>query len=219
MPTRNVPYNIPGSPYWQWINIYTRLSQERILFLDGPINDGLANAIISALLYLDSQDQTKPVYLYINSIGDMAAGQASLRDGMSSITAGMAIYDTMQHVKSEIVTICMGTARGMAAVLLSAGAKGKRASLPHASIVLNYPRTVTQGQASDIAIDAQQVLSKRQEMVELLSRTTGQAADKIAEDTERMFYMTPQEAQAYGLIDRVLEQGKVLPVPSSAALV
>lgn len=218
MSTRNVPYNIPGSPYWQWINIYTRLSQERILFLDQPIGDGLANAIVAALLYLDSEDQTKPIYLYINSAGDPTGGQATLRNGMMSITAGMAIYDTMQHVKSEIITICMGQARGMAAVLLSAGTKGKRASLPNAELVLNYPRTFTQGQASDIQIDAKQVLSKRQEMLALLAQTTGQPQAKIALDSERMFYMTPEQAKAYGLIDVVLDNtsSKALPTPAVA---
>jgi ATP-dependent Clp protease protease subunit len=212
-----VPYNIPGSPYWQWINIYTRLNQERILFLNQPITTGLANSMISALLYLESQDQTKPIYLYINSYGDpVAAGMANESAGLMSITAGLAIYDTMQHVKSEIITICLGQAIGMAAVLLACGAKGKRASLPHAMIALNHPLAATQGQATDIEINAQEVISKRRMMMEILSNTTGQPIADIAKDMDRTFYMTPQQAQEYGLLDRVLTSSKELPNPASA---
>ncbi|HEY9660572.1 MAG TPA: ATP-dependent Clp protease proteolytic subunit, partial [Allocoleopsis sp.] len=121
--TLRVPYNLPGSPYWRWINIFTRMSQERILFLNQPITDGVANSMISALLYLDSEDQNKPIYLYINSLGDpVEAGIANMALGMMSVMGGMAIYDTMQHIKSEIITICFGQAAGMAALLLSSGA-------------------------------------------------------------------------------------------------
>ncbi len=209
-----VPYNIPGSPYWQWVNIYTRMSQGRIIFLNQPITDGLANSIISALLYLDSEDPNKPIYLYINSLGDpLAAGMASITAGMISVTAGLAIYDTMQHIKSEIVTICMGQAVGMAALLLSCGAKGKRASLPHASIALMPPRSGTQGQATDIQINAKEVLSKKHLILDIFAKTTGQSIEKLTKDTDRMFYMTAQEAKEYGLIDRVLESSKV---PSQA---
>ena len=151
-----VPYIPRGAQQGQWIDIYTRLNQERILFLNQAVTDGIANSVISALLYLDSEDQTKPIYLYINSLGDpVAAGMASVTAGMVSINAGLAIYDTMQHVKSEIVTICLGQAVGMAAVLLSAGAKA------------------------------------------------------IAQDMQRTFYLNPQQAQEYGLIDRVLQSPKL----------
>jgi ATP-dependent Clp protease, protease subunit len=204
-----VPYNVPGSPVWQWINIYTRLSQERILFLSQPLTMGIANSMISALLYLDSDDQTKPIYLYINSMGDpVAAGMANTAAGMMSVTAGLAIYDTMQHVKSEIITICLGQAIGMAALLLSTGTKGKRGALPNAMIALNHPRMGARGQATDLEINAQEVLAKRNLIQDILVKNTGQSADKIIKDMDRTFYLSPQQAQDYGLIDRVLVNAK-----------
>ncbi len=206
-----VPYNVPGSPYWQWINIYTRLSQERIIFLNQPISMGLANSMVSALLYLDSEDQSKPIYIYINSFGDpVAAGMANETAGMMSSTAGLAIYDTMQHVKSEIVTICLGQAIGMAAVILSCGTKGKRASLPHSMIALTHPYSGTQGQATDIQINASEVLAKRGLILDILSQNTGKPAEQISKDMDRTFYMTPEQAQDYGLIDLVLNSPKEL---------
>jgi ATP-dependent Clp protease, protease subunit len=206
----SVPYLPRGAQQGQWIDIYTRLNQERILFLNQPVTDGLANSVVSALLYLDSEDQTKPIYLYINSLGDpVAAGMASATAGMVSINAGLAIYDTMQHVKSEIITICLGQAVGMAAVLLSAGSKGKRASLPHSSIVLSHPRNGTQGQASDIQINAKEVLSKQALVLEILAETTGQPAARLKQDMARSFYLDPQQALEYGLIDRVLQSPKL----------
>jgi ATP-dependent Clp protease, protease subunit len=216
--TLSVPYNIPGSQSWQWINIYTRLNQERILFLNEAITDGLANAIVSALLYLDSDEQ-KPIYLYINSSGDLAGGQVAFQTAMASVTGVMAIYDTMQHIKSEVTTICLGQARGMAALLLSCGVKGKRASLPNARLALNYPRTLTRGQATDIQVDAKEVLAKRRSIIELLSKNTGQPTEKIERDMERMFYMTAQEAQEYGLIDRVLTSSKAIAPQTVPALI
>jgi ATP-dependent Clp protease protease subunit len=204
-----VPYNIPGSPQWQWINIYTRMSLERIIFINRPITEGLANSIISSMLYLDSDDPGKPIYLYINSIGDpVMMGMASPMIGMSSVMATLAIYDTMMNISSEVATICMGQAVGVAALLLSSGTKGKRASLPHASLALSHPYSGTQGQASDIEINANHVLSKRRTVVEILAQNTGQPYEKIAEDMARTFYMTPYEAKEYGLIDRVLESSK-----------
>ena len=200
-----VPYNIPGSPYWQWINIFTRLSQERIIFLNQPITDGVANSIISAMLYLESEDNNKPIYLYINSLGDpVEAGMATEAIGMISVTGGLAIYDTMQHLKSPISTICLGQAVGMAAVLLSAGTPGQRASLPHSMIVLTHPRMGSQGQASDIQINAAEVLEKQALMIDILAENTKQSTEKITKDTDRTLYLTPQQAQEYGLIDRVL---------------
>lgn len=205
-----VPYNIPGSPNWQWVNIYTRMSQERILFLNRPITDGVANSLISAMLYLESQDQDKPIYLYINSIGDpVAAGMGSEAAGMISVMGGLAIYDTMQHIKSEVHTICMGQAVGMATLLLAAGAKGKRASLPNAMIALENPRIGSRGQATDLEISAKEVLSKWRLTLEILSETTGQPIDKLMRDTDRTFYLTAHEAKDYGFIDRVVESTKV----------
>ncbi|MBE9077658.1 ATP-dependent Clp protease proteolytic subunit [Romeria aff. gracilis LEGE 07310] len=201
-----VPYNLPGSRAWQWVNIFTRMSQERILFLNQPLTDSLANSLVSAMLYLDSDDSTKPIYLYINSIGDpVMAGMADDTVGMMSIMAGLAIYDTLQHIKSELVTICLGQAVGMSAVLLSAGVKGKRAALPHASIALTHPQSLSQGQATDIQLNAQEVLAKQSLVLDILAETTGQPKDRIAKDMERMFYLSPQEAKDYGLIDRVVE--------------
>ncbi len=204
-----VPYNLPGSQSWQWINIYTRLSQERIIFLNQPLTMGLANSIISALLYLDSEDQGKPINLYINSMGDpVTAGMSDATAGLSGITACLAIMDTMQHIKSEITTICLGQCIGVATMLLAAGTPGKRVSLPHAMITLVQPRVATRGQATDIQVNAQEVLEKRQLMMELLSQNTGQTVAKLNQDMDRTFYMTPSQAKAYGLIDRVLESAK-----------
>lgn len=216
-PILRVPYNIPGSPYWQWVNIYTRMSQERIIFLNQPLTDGVANSLISALLYLESQDQSKPIYMYINSLGDpVAAGMGSVAAGMVSIVAGLAVYDTMRHIKSEIYTICMGQAVGMAALLLSSGTKGKRASLPHAMIALENPRSGSRGQATDLEINAKEVLSKRSLILDILANNTGQSVEKIARDADRTFYLTPQEAKEYGFIDLVLQSSKVpsQPVPA-----
>ena len=208
-----VPYNLPGSSAWQWINIYTRMSQERIIFLNQPITDGLANSMVSSLLYLESVDNTKPIYLYINSLGDpVAAGMAGVEVGMMSVIAGLAIYDTIKHIKSEVYTICLGQAMGIATLLLSAGAPGKRASLPNATIALMPNRAGTRGQASDIIVNAAEILAKKSTIVDVFAETTGQTSEKILADSERMFYMTAHEAQAYGLIDRVLESTKELPV-------
>jgi ATP-dependent Clp protease, protease subunit len=204
-----VPYNLRGSQNWQWINIYTRLSQERIIFLNQPLSTGLANSLISSLLYLDSEDPTKPISLYINSVGDpVDAGQANETAGMMSIAAGLAVYDTMQHIKSEIVTICLGQAIGMAALILSAGTKGKRASLPHSMIALSQFRSAMRGQATDIQVTADEVLAKKALLMSILSKNTGQSVERLVKDTDRMFYMTPPEAKDYGLIDLVVTNTK-----------
>lgn len=209
-----VPYSLPGSQAWQWINIYTRLSQERIIFLNQPLTLGVANSLISALLYLDSQDQDKPIYLYINSYGDpVATGMADETAGMMSMIAGLSIYDTLQHIRSNVVTIALGQCVGMATLLLSSGEKGKRGCLPHTELALIHPYAGMQGQASDIQINAEQVIQKRQLMLEILAQNTGQPVEKIATDMQRSFSLTPVEAKAYGLIDQVL--GESAQVPSS----
>ncbi len=188
----SVPYRLPGSPYEQWISIYERLFRERIIFLSEEVDDGIANAIVAYLLYLDSDDQNKPIYLYINSPG-------------GSVTAGMAIYDTMQHIKSEVVTICVGLAASMGAFLLTAGSKGKRLALPHARIMIHQPLGGTRGQATDIEIEAREILRIRRQLNEILAERTGQTLEKIEKDTDRDYFMSAQEAKEYGLIDSVIE--------------
>lgn len=190
----SVPYRLPGSPYERWIDIYTRLSQERIIFLGQEVTDSLANNIVAVMLYLDSDDPSKPIYLYINSPG-------------GSVTAGMAIYDTMQHIKSEVVTICVGLAASMGAFLLTAGTKGKRLALPHSRIMIHQPLGgVGRRQATDIEIEAKQIIKTRQQLNELMAKHTGQTVDKIQKDTDRDYFMSAEEAKNYGLIDRVIEE-------------
>ncbi|WP_299486709.1 ATP-dependent Clp protease proteolytic subunit [Acaryochloris sp. IP29b_bin.137] len=189
----SVPYRIPGSPYERWVDIYTRLSQERIIFLGQEVTDGLANRIVAFLLYLDSEDPSKPISLYINSPG-------------GSVTAGLAIYDTMQHIKSEVVTICVGLAASMGSFLLAAGSPGKRLALPHSRIMIHQPSGGTRGQASDIEIEAKEIIRVRQQLNEIYSARTGQTLDKIEKDMDRDFFMSAQEALEYGLIDQVIEE-------------
>ena len=188
-----VPHRFPGEPYTQWINIYERLSLERIIFLSGEVTDGMANSIIARLLYLDSEDQSKDIYIYINSPG-------------GSVTAGLAIYDTMQHIKSNIVTICVGMAASMGSFLLAAGTKGKRLALPHARIMIHQPAGGAQGQATDIEIEAREILRLRHQLNQMLADRTEQPLAKIEKDTGRDYFMSSAEAKEYGLIDRVIEE-------------
>jgi ATP-dependent Clp protease protease subunit len=187
-----VPHRFPGEPYTQWINIYERLSLERIIFLSGEVSDGMANSIIARLLYLDSEDQSKDIFIYINSPG-------------GSVTAGLAIYDTMQHIKSNIVTICVGMAASMGSFLLAAGTKGKRLALPHARIMIHQPAGGAQGQATDIEIEAREILRLRHQLNQMLADRTSQPLAKIEKDTDRDYFMSAAEAKEYGLIDRVIE--------------
>ncbi|NJK30832.1 MAG: ATP-dependent Clp protease proteolytic subunit [Acaryochloris sp. SU_5_25] len=189
----SVPYRIPGSPYERWVDIYTRLSQERIIFLGQEVTDGLANRIVAFLLYLDSDDPSKPISLYINSPG-------------GSVTAGLAIYDTMQHIKSEVVTICVGLAASMGSFLLAAGSPGKRLALPHSRIMIHQPSGGTRGQASDIEIEAKEIIRVRRQLNEIYATRTGQTLEKIERDMDRDFFMSAQEAKEYGLIDQVIEE-------------
>ncbi|HCQ21666.1 MAG: ATP-dependent Clp protease proteolytic subunit [Dolichospermum sp. JUN01] len=206
-----VPYNIPGGNQWQWVSIDQRMAQERILFLNRPLTTTLANSLMSAMLYLESEDQSKPIYLYINSLGDPVLAGMDETLGMMSIRACLSVYDTIEYIKSEIITICLGQAVGMAALILSSGAKGKRFSLPHANIALTQSSVATQGQATDIQVNAKEVLQKEKIIFDIFSQNTGQTAEKISKDSQRIFYMTPQEAKEYGIIDRVLESTKNLP--------
>jgi ATP-dependent Clp protease protease subunit len=189
--TPSVPYRLPGSQYERWVDIYTRLGVERILFLGSEVNDAVANALVAQMLYLDSEDNSKPIYLYINSPG-------------GSVTAGLAIYDTMQYVKSDVVTICVGLAASMGAFLLGAGTKGKRLALPHSRIMIHQPLGGAQGQAVDIEIQAKEILYLKDTLNGLMAEHTGQPLEKIAEDTDRDYFLSPAEAVEYGLIDRVV---------------
>jgi ATP-dependent Clp protease protease subunit len=193
-----VPYQMPGQPYSDWVNIYDRLYRERIIFLGRGINDSLANQVIAVMLYLDSEDPSKPIYLYINSPG-------------GSVSAGMAIYDTMQHIKSEVVTICVGIAASMGAFLLSSGTKGKRLALPHSRIMIHQPMGGTQGrrQATDIEIEAREILRIRGQLDQIMADNTGQSVERIKKDTDRDYFMSAEEAKEYGIIDRVIEDKSV----------
>ncbi|MEO0454953.1 MAG: ATP-dependent Clp protease proteolytic subunit [Cyanobacteria bacterium P01_A01_bin.114] len=192
--TPSVPYRLPGSSYEQWISIYERLFRERIIFLTEEVDDGIANAIVAYLLYLDSDDPSKPIYLYINSPG-------------GSVTAGMAIYDTMQYIKSEVVTICVGLAASMGAFLLGAGAKGKRLALPHARIMIHQPLGgVGRRQATDIQIEANHIIKVKRNLNELMAQHAGKTLEEIEKDTDRDYFMSAAEAKEYGLIDRVIEE-------------
>jgi len=190
--TPSVPYRLPGSQYERWVDIYTRLGVERILFLGGEVSDGVANSLVAQMLYLDSDDNSKPIYLYINSPG-------------GSVTAGLAIYDTMQYVKSDVVTICVGLAASMGAFLLGAGTKGKRLALPHSRIMIHQPLGGTsQRQASDIEIEAREILRIKDMLNLSLADMSGQSLEKIAKDTDRDYFLSAAEAKDYGLIDRVI---------------
>ncbi|CAK6700273.1 ATP-dependent Clp protease proteolytic subunit [Synechococcus sp. CCY9201] len=190
--TPSVPYRLPGSQYERWVDIYTRLGVERILFLGSEVTDAVANALVAQMLYLDSDDNSKPIYLYINSPG-------------GSVTAGLAIFDTMQYVKSDVVTICVGLAASMGAFLLAAGTKGKRLALPHSRIMIHQPLGGTsQRQASDIEIEAKEILRMKDMLNNSMAEMTGQPFEKIEKDTDRDYFLSAAEAKDYGLIDRVI---------------
>jgi ATP-dependent Clp protease protease subunit len=172
-------------------DIYSRLLKERIIFIGSPIDDYVANLVIAQLLYLEAEDPEKDIMLYINSPGGL-------------VSAGLAIYDTMQYIKPDVCTICVGQAASMAAVLLAAGAKGKRYALPHSRIMLHQPMGAFQGQATDVEIQAKEILRLRDILNEILAKHTGQDKKRIAKDTERDFYMSSEEAQKYGIIDHIL---------------
>ncbi len=197
------------------------LLKERIVYLGGPLhsideyrrNPGqdVTRLIIAQLLYLQFDDPDKPIFFYINSTGTSWDGET-----IGFETEAFAVCDTLSYIKPPVHTICIGQAIGAAAMILSAGTKGSRASLPHATIVLNQPRSGARGQATDIQIRAKEVLDNRAAILDILSKNTGQPTEKIIKDTDRTFYLTPQEAKEYGLIDVVLESTKQLPAPVPA---
>jgi ATP-dependent Clp protease protease subunit len=174
-------------------DIFSRLLRERIVFLGQQVDDSIASIIVAQLLFLEADDPEKDIFIYINSPG-------------GSVTAGMAIYDTMQHIRPDVSTICVGLAASMGAFLLTGGAKGKRLSLPHTRIMIHQPLGGAQGQATDIEIQAKEILYHKSRLNQLMAFHTGQPIDRIAEDTDRDFFMAPTEAKSYGLIDEVVTQ-------------
>lgn len=177
-------------------DIYSRLLKDRIVFLDGPIDDRSANVIIAQLLFLEAENPDKDIHLYINSPGGV-------------VTAGMAIYDTMQYIRPDVSTICIGSCASMAAVLLTSGAAGKRFALPHANVMIHQPLGGVQGQATEIEIHAREILRLREELNGILSKHSGQPIDRIRQDTERDNFMTAGQALQYGLIDRILTRSEL----------
>jgi len=184
-------------------DIFSRLLKDRILFIGIPIDDAYSNLVIAQLLFLEAEDPDKDIHLYINSPG-------------GSVTASLAIYDTMQYVTPSIETICMGQAASGAALLLAAGAKGKRFALPHARIMIHQPYGGAQGQASDIQIQAKEILRMRQELDRILASHTGQTLERVEKDSDRDFFMSPEEAKDYGLIDEVIHSRVVLAKSAAA---
>ncbi|MCL6584604.1 MAG: ATP-dependent Clp endopeptidase proteolytic subunit ClpP [bacterium] len=172
-------------------DIYSRLLKDRIVFVGSPIDDNIANLVIAQLLFLEADDPDKDIHLYINSPGGV-------------VTSGLAIYDTMQYIKPDVSTICIGQAASMGALLLAAGAKGKRYALPHARILIHQPLGGFQGQATDVDIQAREILLMRKRLNEILVKHTGQPFDKIQADTERDYYMSAEQAKEYGLVDEVI---------------
>ena len=174
-------------------DIYSRLLKDRIVFLGTPVEDHVASLIIAQLLFLEAEDPERDIFLYVNSPG-------------GSVTAGLAIYDTMQYIKPDVVTICMGMAASMGAVLLTAGAKGKRSALPNSRIMIHQPLGGTQGQAADVEIYAKEILGTRQRLNEILVKHTGQPMDRIDRDTDRNYFLSAKEAKEYGLVDEVIDK-------------
>jgi ATP-dependent Clp protease protease subunit len=179
-------------------DIFSRLLKERIIFIGTPIDDDVANLIIAQMLFLDGEDSGKDISIYVNSPGGV-------------VSAGLAIYDTMQYIKSPCSTICVGQAASMAAVLLAAGAKGKRFSLPNSRVLIHQPMGGAQGQASDIEIHAKEIIKLRDRLNRILVKHTGQTVKKIEKDTDRDYYMSAEEAKEYGIVDEIIETRKVAP--------
>jgi ATP-dependent Clp protease protease subunit len=188
-----VPYVIEQTAHGERaMDIWSRLMRDRIVFLGMPIDDVVANAVIAQLLFLQAEDPERDIYVYINSPG-------------GSVTAGLAIYDTMQYITNDVVTICMGQASSMGAVLLASGAEGKRSALTHARVMIHQPLGGSQGQAAMLEIYTKEILYIRDKLYEILSKHTGQTKNKIAKDSDRDFFMSAEQARQYGLVDKVIE--------------
>ncbi len=178
-------------------DIFSRLLKDRIIFLTGEINGEVADLIVAEMLFLEAQDPTRDIYLYINSPG-------------GEVIPGMAIYDTMQYIKAPVSTICLGQAASLAAILLAAGEKGKRFALPHSRIMIHQPWGGAQGQATDVEIQAKEILRIKKMGNEIIALHTGQPLEKVQKDTERDFYMSPEDAKAYGIIDQIIKRSRTL---------
>lgn len=204
-----VAYKMPGARGGEWVDIYNRLTRERIVFMGSEIDDEMANQIIGVLLYLDNENPNQPIYLYINSPG-------------GSVISGLAIYDTIQHIRSEVVTVNLGLAASMASFLLCAGSRGRRFALPHSRIMIHQPMGGAQGQAEDIKVEASQIMRIRNNIVKMYSLMTGQTLEQITIDLDRDNFMSAQDALKYGLIDEIVEpnddklKNLSLPPPQSA---
>ena len=185
-------------------DIYSRLLKDRIIFLGTEINDHIANLVIAQLLFLTAEDPERDIHLYVNSPG-------------GSVSAGLAIYDTMQYIEADVATTCMGMAASMGAVLLAAGAKGKRSALPNSRVMIHQPMGGAQGQATNIEIYAKEILLLREKINEILAKHTGQQLKKIAKDTDRDFFMSAQESVEYGIVDKVIEKSVSAPRPLEEA--
>ena len=187
-----VPYRLPGDPSAQWVDIYNRLYRERILFLGQDIDDEIANQLVGIMLYLHSEDEAKEIYMYINSPG-------------GSDTCGLAIYDTMNHISTQVTTICVGLAASMASFILAGGQKGQRVALPHSRVMIHQPMGGAQGQASEIQVEAKEVLRIRKTIGLIYAQQTGQSLNQVALDMDRDKFMSAKEARSYGRVDQVVE--------------
>lgn len=185
-----VPFRLPGDSTAQWIDLYNRLYRERVLFLCQDLDDELANQLIGIMLYLNAEEKSKGIYLYINSPG-------------GSVTSGIALYDTMNYVKSEVTTICIGTAASMASFVLAGGQIGKRLALPHARVMIHQPEGGAQGQASDVITECYEILRIRQQIGTIYAQRTNQPLSKISRDLDRDQFLSAKEAKLYGLVDQV----------------
>jgi len=204
-----VAYKMPGSRGGEWVDIYQRLTRERIVFMGSEIDDELANQIIGVLLYLDNENPNQPIYLYINCPG-------------GSVISGLAIYDTIQHIRSEVVTVNLGLAASMASFLLCAGSRGRRYALPHSRVMIHQPMGGAQGQAEDIRVEASQIMRIRNNIVKLYSLMSGQTTEQVTIDLDRDNFLSAEEALKYGLIDEIVQpnddkiKALALPPPSQA---
>ena len=189
-----VPFRLPGEPSAQWVDLYTRLYRDRVLFLCQELNDELANQLIGIMVFLSAEDESKGLYIYINSPG-------------GSVTAGIAVYDGMNYATADVTTICVGTAASMASFVLSGGKKGKRIAFPHSRIMIHQPEGGNKGQASDVLSESEEVIRIRREVAKIYAQQTSQSLNKISRDMDRDQFMSAREAKNYGIVDQVAVDG------------